>query len=174
MTGTRTPRPGDFGLTRVNGAVGIGIRVGQWLNGDGFRDYEHAFMVVDRGMVVEAEPGGARLTSLSEYLSGGRSGDTVFSSWPLNSLQRVSLCTAARAMVGTPYSALDYFAIAAHRFHLWAPGLKSYVSTSKHVICSQLVDTVYRSCGIELFHDDRWPGYVSPASLLQALTGPVG
>jgi hypothetical protein len=33
------------------------------------------------------------------------------------------------------------------------------------MICSQLVDYCYRQNGVELFHDGRWPGYVTPGCL---------
>lgn len=164
-----TPRPGDFGLVGVNGTAGRLIRVGQWLNGDGFRDYEHAFLVLDDNELVEAEPGGARLRSLDDYAAAG----VVYSSWPLDDPQRAAIVAAGRDMLGTPYSALDYLAIALHRFHIPAPGLRSYIATSHHTICSQLVDACYMFAGVQLFADGRWPGWVTPASLLQALGGPV-
>lgn len=163
-----TPQPGDFGLTHVRGESGRLIRLGQWLNGDGFADYEHAFIVVNNDTVVEAEPGGARLAPLSEYDPTG----VVFSSWNLTDGERARIVAAAMFKVGTPYSALDYFALAARRFHLPLPGLRRYVQSSGHEICSQLVDDVYRTAGVPLFTDGRWPGYVTPAALAQVLTGP--
>jgi hypothetical protein len=72
-------------------------------------------------------------------------------------------------MVGTPYSFLDYVAIAAHRFHLPIPGLKRFIASTRHEICSALVDEVYRRAGFALFSDARWPGYVVPAALWEAL-----
>ncbi len=44
-----------------------------------------------------------------------------------------------------------------------------YVASSKHMICSQLVDFVYMQSGIHLFNDGRWPGYVTPADLASLL-----
>src|SRR2546426_23017 len=62
------PQPGDFGLCSIAGPVGTLIRVGQWLVGEGFREYEHAFIVTEAeppehpGMVgaIAAFPGGAK------------------------------------------------------------------------------------------------------------------
>jgi uncharacterized protein YycO len=165
-----TPQPGDFGLTRIPGAAGLAIRLGQYLAGAGFEDYEHAFIVIDNDQIVEAEPGGARVSPLSEYPA-----DTIeFSHWTLTDQQRSDIVTHARSMVGTPYSAFDYFAIAAHRLHLPMPGLKRYIGTSTHAICSQLVDLCYQAAGLQMFADGRWPGYVMPASLEKVLAGPLG
>ena len=61
------PDRGDIGLVAIEGGAGQLIRIGQWLNGDGYRDYEHAFVYVGDGEIVEAQPGGARLAQLSEY-----------------------------------------------------------------------------------------------------------
>jgi cell wall-associated NlpC family hydrolase len=165
-----TPRPGDFGLTRINGYAGGLIRVGQWLNGNGFSEFEHAFIVLPDGKIIEAEPGGARIADLSEY-------DTVpttFSHWNLTDVQRSDIGNRARQLEGIPYSALDYLALAAHRLHIPTPGLRGYIATSGHLICSQLVDECYARAGVHLFTDDRWPGYVTPGALRQVLTGPLG
>ena len=70
------------------------------------------------------------------------------------------------------YSAADYFAIAAYRFKvgILVPGLKAYVGSSKHMICSQLVDQCYQYAGVQLFDDKRWPGYVTPGDLADLLS----
>jgi hypothetical protein len=160
------PRPGDFGLTRITGYVGTLIRIGQWLNGDGWRDYQHAFIVVGDTRVIEAQPGGARYNSLSAYP------DAAYSSWPLTAEQRARIVWTAVDMKGTPYSALDYFALALRRFHIPAPWLRRYIESSKHDICSQLVDACYQAAGVQLFTDGRWNGYVTPLALDQVLEGP--
>ena len=87
--------------------------------------------------------------------------------------QRAASVQAAEHYLGTPYSAADYFAIAAHHLHL--PGsflLKDYVASTRHMICSQLVDQCCLDAGAHLFSDGRWPGYVVPADLANLiLTG---
>lgn len=154
------PQPGDFGLTQISGNVGKLIRVGQWLNGNGFANYEHAFVYIGGGLIVEAEPGGARVRPVTEYK------DIYWSTghFDLTGAERNTIITYAEHYVGTPYSFLDYFSIAAHRLHLWTPGLKHYIGTSKHMICSQLVSQCYDDAGIKLY-DGEWPGYITPEGL---------
>lgn len=160
------PQPGDFGVVHMGGDSGKWIHIGEIVNGDGFADYEHAFVYVGGSMIVEAEPGGARLTQV-HYSNILWSTDYI----RLDLEQRRNIVEAAHGYVGTPYSAADYFAIAAKRLGLGplVPGLKAYVASSKHMICSQLVDQCYADAGVHLFKDGRWPGYVTPAALADIL-----
>ncbi|WTJ79432.1 hypothetical protein OG335_20590 [Kitasatospora sp. NBC_01539] len=152
----------------MDGRVGRLIRIGQWLNGDGFADYEHAFIYVGDGQLVEAQPGGAELRPVSVY--DGHPALWSTGRYTLTDGQRAALVTAARGYVGVPYSVADYFALAAHRFRLpFSPLLKGYVADSRHMICSQLVDQCYLDAGVHLFSDGRWPGYVTPADLWSLL-----
>lgn len=164
------PQPGDVGLVRMPGVVGKAIRFGQWLNGDGFANYEHAFVVVgtyvrgsdypgDGLKVIEAMPGGALLSPLSKF----NGLEPVFLRCPDE--HRGSVAAAALALEGVPYSVADYLAIAAHRFHIRTPLLKRFIRTSKHLICSQLADHAAEEGGWHLFADGRWEGDVTPADL---------
>ncbi|MFI7102344.1 hypothetical protein ACIBK8_23660 [Streptomyces sp. NPDC050161] len=161
------PQPGDIGLTQIPGTAGRLIRIGQWLNGNGFADYQHAFLVLPDGQLLEAEPGGARIARLDSYADA----DVLYVSPPEYSPQhRADVCAAALKYVGVPYSFLDYLAIATHRIHLNVPGLRRYVAATGHMICSQLVDQCYQDAGMHLFDDGRWPGYVTPLALHELLT----
>jgi hypothetical protein len=153
------PSPGDIGLVRISGSVGAGIRFGQWLDGDGFEDFEHAFGVVGDGQIVEAEVGGARLAGLEEYAGL----PVVWLRCPVPLQGPVA--AAYRELLGRPYSFADYAALAAHRLRVPVPGLRGYIQDTGHVICSQLVDEGARRGGWTLFDDGRWPGYVTPGSL---------
>jgi len=159
MTTVVTPGPGWIGLVRIHGAAGIGIRAAQWLNGDGYADFEHAFGMVDAETLIEAEPGGSRLRPLSQY--GGES--IMWLRCPGHLAQAVA--AQFRGMVGIPYSFLDYDALALHRLHIPAPGLRAYIRDSGHAICSQLVDEGARRGGWQLFDDQRWEGYCTPGAL---------
>jgi hypothetical protein len=160
------PVPGDVGLTRIRGPIGKFIEVGQWINGNGFKDYEHAFLVLPDEQLIEAEPGGARIAPLAQYEQC-----KVVYACPatLTDDQREVICAAAHRYVGVPYSFADYLAIAVHRFHIRVPRLRRYVATSRHMICSQLVDRIYLDAGVRLFTDNRWPGYVTPLALYELL-----
>jgi cell wall-associated NlpC family hydrolase len=160
---TAQPQPGDFAVTSISGNVGFLISLAEWANGSRFGHWDHAFVYVGDGQLVEAEPGGARLAGLDEYQ--GRPVLWSTGRVALTDEQRQAIVGAARSFIGTPYSAADYFAIAAHRFHLPVPWLRRYVASSKHLICSALVDKCYQAAGVQLFRDGRWNGYVTPADL---------
>jgi len=157
------PLPGDFAVIHMPGDVGRLIRVGQWLNGDGYENYEHAFIYVGDGQLVEAQPGGARLAELTEYADGRPLWST--GRIALTEQQRDALVAAAHRYLGVPYSFLDYGSIALARLHLRPPIIKRYVADTHHMICSQLVDQCYQDAGVHLFHDGRIPGDVTPGDL---------
>jgi hypothetical protein len=168
-------QPGDFAVVHVTGSTGKLIHLGEILNGDGFADYEHAIMYVGgaQDLIIEAEPGGARVLPCHyDAASVLWSSDS-----PLLALtdgQREMTATLADKYKGTPYSALDYFALAAHRLHIWAPGLKGRIASSGHMICSQLVDQLRLDMNNHLFIDGRWPGYVTPADLANLISSSSG
>lgn len=163
---------GDIGLVRIPGAGGFLIRVGQWLNGDGFADYEHAFVMVQGaslvegttrllqgGVLVEAEPQGARLADFTRSYGGG---NVVWLRCPDE--HRESVAEAARALVGTPYGFADYLALALRRIHLPVPGLRAYIRSTRSLICSQLCVQAAREGGWMLLGAE-FDGYVTPGAL---------
>jgi hypothetical protein len=154
------PQPGDFGLVSIPGGVGFLIRLGQWLNGNGFKNYEHAFVYMYNGKILEAMPGGALVSDASKYAS------VRVSTVPLTVEQRKDIVDYAATLKDVPYSFLDYVAIALHRFHIPVPGLRKYIAGTGHLICSQLVDKCYQGAKVDLFKDERWNGYVTPAALI--------
>lgn len=156
------PRPGDIGITKISGWGGRMIRFGQWLNGDGYEDYEHAFVVesIDpvtmQPVIVEAMPGGAQ--HVENWHTEVR--------WLVCPEEcRAGVAQAALDSVGVPYSWLDYGSIALHRFHIPTPMLKRYIKSSGHMICSQLADHAALKGGWHLFDDGRWEGDVTPGDL---------
>lgn len=154
------PQPGDFGLTQISGQVGKLIRFGQWLNGDGFHDYEHAFIYIGpEGQIVEAEPGGARIGDYHGYAN------VVWSTGYIDfdGATRDKIVAAAISYIGTPYSFADYFALAALRLNVPHILLDKYVKSSKHMICSQLVAKCDDDAGAPLF--DCFTGDVTPGDL---------
>jgi len=175
-------KPGDYGLIAIPGRGGRLIRLGQFLIGDGYKDYQHAFVYVGEGMVIEAASSGAvkrpfhydpeavLWSSETLYQDVGLGNDLI--PIELTDLDRSAICQAAEGYIGVPYSWLDYLAIAAHRFHLSrSEALQKIVASTRRMICSQLVDQCFVDAGVHLFDDHRWPGYVTPGDLTQLLYG---
>lgn len=156
------PAPGTIGLTQISGDVGKAIRVGQFLNGEGFSDWEHAFVVLPGGLILEAEPGGARIVPL--HYSNVYWCEGIFKLLPPTT-NATEISHVAESMRDIPYSFLDYAALATHRLHIPAPYLRTYISSTGHMICSQLADEFCLRLGAHVFTDKRWPGDVTPASL---------
>jgi len=144
---------------RIAGITGKLISIGQRFIGSGSR-YTHAFVYVGSGMVVQGEPGGAKLTTLTRALNGR---EVVYSKIFLAEPERTEVIQAALNLVGTPYSFLDYLAIGASRL-LHIKALERYVGSTGHMICSQLVDECYSRAGIHLF-PYRIPGDITPGDL---------
>lgn len=166
--------PGDYACRNMGGTPGKLISVGEWLNGNGFSIYDHAEVYVglaDKagpyGYTMGAYPGGAHLVALQEcqVAEPGKYG-FLWSSGKilLTDAERTAIVSCAMACKGIPYSALDYFALAAHRLHIPVPGLRDYIKDTRHLICSELVDFCYMTAGVHLFHN-VWQGYVTPAML---------
>lgn len=169
---TNAPSVGAIGLSKISGNVGKLIRLAQWANGDGWDAYQHAMICVQvdntgRALVVQAEPG-PHGANLQWY---GPDDGVKWSQFPLSRLERRKIAKVARGYVGTRYSWLDYGALALHRFRIPVPYLRTYIQGTGSMICSQLCDRVYQDCGIHLFTDKRWDGYVVPAMLDQRLFG---
>lgn len=166
---TTLPQPGMIGLTQISGNVGKLIKLGQWMNGEGFENWEHAFVLLPGNQILEAEPGGARIVPLhyeDVYWCTGI--------WKLVSPKLIALPTfdmilnnTAEALKGIPYSFLDYAALTAHRLRIPVPGLQHFIQTSHHEICSQMCDDFYWRLSTQIFTDNRWPGDVTPASLFK-------
>lgn len=158
------PQPGDFGLSTIGGALGRFVSFSQLVVGDPSR-YQHAFIVLDDKTVVEAQPGGARITPLDRWLANAGRKPLAFSEADLTEGQRAALVAAARELVGTPYSFLDYLSLALLARGCRPKWILRRVRSSGHLICSQLVDTVYNRTGLPLFSDGRFSGDVTPGDL---------
>jgi hypothetical protein len=167
------PQPGDFCCVPISGAAGFGIEVGQWLDGDKFQPYDHAMIYVGGGSpedapygwTVSAYPDGKGLHPLPcppQELPGSLWSSGIIA---LTAAQRQAVCAWASAHEDVAYSFADYGALVLHMLHVPAPGLRAFIADSAHMICSQYVDTGYAACGVHLFTDGRWPGYVKPGDL---------
>jgi hypothetical protein len=161
-----TPQPGDIGLTRIGGLTGILVGLGQFIIRDASR-YTHVFVVLDSGELIEAMPGGAKIEPLSKYAGVTKHGNqkAVYLDLELTTEQRIRIVDEARRLAGTPYSFLDYIALALERFGFKWTRLEKYVADTGHMICSQLADEAYRRAEINLFTDGRQPQKVTPGDL---------
>jgi hypothetical protein len=158
-----TPRPGDFAVVDTLTRTSRLIQLGAALSRGGFTMFDHAVIcsrVRRDGTVhiVEATPHGAE-----ENVWHYDDHDHLWSTGLVKTSTKAG--KAALAYVGTSYSWRDYAAIAARASHLWAPGLRHYVASRKHLVSSQLVDRAELDAGVHLFADRRWPGYVRPSDL---------
>lgn len=157
-----TYMPGDIGLVPISGNVGVLIRIGQWLNGDGFTNFQHAFLYLGNGLIIQAEPGGAKIVPLSAW-----SGSSIY--WCENlskgftAADRSKIVAAAKKLEGTPYSFADYLALFAKRLHIPSDALNQFVKDSGHLICSQLCAASYDQGGKPLYK--TWTGWVTPLDL---------
>jgi hypothetical protein len=191
-------RPGDFAAVPMRGAPGFGVALGELADGArGWTGYRHVlgyagyhrripaawdprWIASPAGTrsaaghyVFEAMPGGARFRLLD-----GRPEAIPGALWSagrikVSDTQRSLICAQMPVLQGTPYSAADYFALAAHRLRLARTSgrIQRYVASTGHMICSQLWDAMYAQAGVELFTDKRWPGYVDPYDMACLILG---
>lgn len=83
--------------------------------------------------------------------------------------QAFLVARAARSYVGTPYSFLDYLAIAGVHLGIKNGPIRRRVTSSKHMICSQLADQALTDAGYHVFDDGRLPQDVTPGALFTRL-----
>ncbi len=161
------PQPADFILVHIPGDAGRLIQVLQALNGT-FTDYEHVALNIGQGAVIEMANGGIQLARLDKY-------DNVPHRWStglipgLTDQERFDIVEAGQRYLAQHigYSWEDYGALAARRLHIPAPGLRRYIESTGHMICSQLIAATYRDGGHPLY--PYWTGYTTPGDLNQLL-----
>lgn len=155
----KTPKAGDIGLTRIGGVLGFFVMIGQALAQDASR-YTHAFIVIDENTVIAAQPGGARRDALAPLKN-----KAIYMPLELTDDQRQTIVREAIALEGTPYSYLDYLAIALLRFGFKPKWLRKYIKDKGHLICSQMADLVLQKAAVHLFNDGRESMDVTPGDL---------
>lgn len=148
------PQVGAWAVVRTKGLIGWCIRKVTR------SEYNHAFVYVGYGKIVEAQPQGAILSDLSVYDGYPQVWSTVFDPADGN---RVAL--AALGLLGTRYGFLDIVSIGLLQYGIKPRLLRWRVERQDRLICSQLVDTAEHLTGVELFSDARWAGDVTPGDL---------
>ena len=128
--------------------------------------YNHAFVYIGRGEIVEATARGAVVSPASKYPSAVWNDEE-----PLTDEQRHQVRIAASYCVGAKYGFLDVVALALAGWGMRAHWLERRLSRTDRLICSQLVDVCYRKAGVALFDDDdRLPQNVTPGDLAERIT----
>lgn len=165
------PPAGSIGLVKANGLEGKAIETAEWLadkiDHKTFDNYEHAFVLMDDrpgfpdplavAQVVEAEPGGVRMSFLNEY-----HGREVL--WiPCPPQYSAAMQFAAVSYLRVPYSFADYPVIAAHDLGIDPLHFgQDVVDHTGHVICSMLAIACAQKAGWPLVPADQWAGYFTP------------
>jgi hypothetical protein len=162
-------QPGDYAVIDTQSPASPYIDIMERLSGGGASSiWNHAVIctrVVTNPltgtrtvMIMEAEPGGAVERPWHYQANPHKWSTGILPPCP-------QAGEAALLYDGTPYSFLDYATIAAHAWHIPAPGLRAYVASTRSMICSQLADQSRLDGGSHLFDDGRWPGFVRPCDL---------
>lgn len=149
-----SPQSGDYMVVKTGGWVAWVIRRLT------HSPVNHAAVNIGDGMIVEAQPGGAKISSAGNYSKA------IWSHLDLDPECRRQIANAALGFVGTPYSTWDIAALAVacvtkKRTPHW---IAKRLSRPDRLICSQLVDEAYRRAGVQLFKD-RLPSEVTPGDL---------
>ena len=154
-----TPRPGDYGVVKTNGFFGKLIRLGTMSR------WNHCFIYIGDNKLVEANPRGVAISSLSKY---------PLIAWNqhegLTREQREKISSYARSLVGKGYS---FITIALLVFRIL--GLKTlsnmnfFINLGKKdgFICSELVAESYSKSGMPLLNKDN--SLIVPGDLAERL-----
>lgn len=181
---TITPRdlqPGDIGFGPIGGIVGLFVGLGQLFLGDEAR-FRHAFVVtrgpifkagimVEPPLIVEAMPGGARRTTVSDRWNESH---VFIRLTGVHEQMREDIAHHAIQMIGTPYGFSDYLALFLKRLGFSTPRLDRWISRTCvgypcRAICSQLVDFAVSRAGVKVFDDGRLSQDVTPGALFYRL-----
>jgi len=159
MTKAYEPKPGDYGCVKTNGLMGKLIRLGT------LSRWNHAFIYIGQGKIIEANPRGVEISLISKY---------PHIAWnrheKINDIQREGIIWKAHQIIGKPYG---FFLIIDLTLRIL--GLKilantklmKYLSTKNGYICSELVAECYSHVQHPLFEK---PDYlVTPGDLAERL-----
>lgn len=157
-------QPGDIGFTRIGGALGKWISLGQAITGDANR-FTHVFVVLDNEQIAEAMPSGARIQPFDrEYKT-----EVAYVKVGLTNEQRTTLVEHLRGRLARPggikYSFFDYVALALAHFGIRRKKLRDYIARSDRQICSQMADYELANVSYHVFCDGRLPQDVTPGAL---------
>ena len=152
------PRRGDYGVVKTNGIIGRLIRLGTTSR------WNHAFIYMGDGMIVEANPTGVALSPASKYpkIAWNQHED-------LSKSQREAIAVKALDQVGKAYDFIDILSLFLRIFGLKLPIYKLFKMLSKRQswFCSELVSACYREADMKLLpHPDY---LITPGDLAERL-----
>jgi hypothetical protein len=97
--------------------------------------YDHAFIYIGNGKIIEAQPQGAVISDLSKYKSDA----IIWSNDKLPPATQLKIINLAYSKVGTPYGFLDIIYLALAIVGIKNKWLLARVEREDRLICSQLV-----------------------------------
>jgi hypothetical protein len=154
-----TPLTGGYACVDTSGQWGLAVRF--------FTRsiYDHCFIIINAelGVILEADPGGARLSVLDRY-KGCKiacSTDVIPAASPR------SLILAAKKFVGIPYGFLDIAYLGLELNGIKPKWLLHEVLRTDQMICSQLVAQFGADSGVDWRCGQADPQFVTPGMLAQ-------
>lgn len=155
-----TPPPGSYGCVRTGGFYAWLIRVGTRSH------FNHAFVVMEDGRIIEADPGGARWARLSDYGTDSM----VFNTLDVTTEdQRRRIMDKAVALLGTPYGWTDIVRLSLRCLGLNWSWLTKRADEEKAMICSQLVAACGQAGGQAWLCGRSFPAEVTPGDLARRI-----
>lgn len=153
------PLVGSYGVTATRGFVGWAIRLFT------FSRVNHAFVVGPNGLIVEAQPGGARVGHIDQYPSARFNiHDEIDDATRWKIWQTALGFTTANQGRGIGYGWIDDAALFLRFFRIWIPAINRRIAREDRLQCAQLVTLAYERSGVTLF-DNEQPMAVDPGDL---------
>jgi uncharacterized protein YycO len=151
------PREGDYGVVRSTGWAARLIQVGT------VSRWNHAFIYIGDGKIVEANPTGIAISPVSKYSN---------IAWnqheELTDAQRQKIVKRAKAFVGSKYGFRAILVIALKILGLKViPTLRRAAENENSVICSQLVAWSYSVAKKKI--SDKPHAFTTPGDLAERL-----
>lgn len=153
--------PGQYGCVRTKGFYAWLIRVGTRSH------YNHAFIVMDGGQVIQADPQGAAWGQLSDYEHDA----VVFSTDALSPEQRAAVMNKAVVLLGTPYGWTDIARLALRCLGLQWRWLTQAADNERAMICSQLVAACGQAANVDWLCGRESAAAVTPGDLAHRIRG---
>jgi len=154
---TYNPRPGDYGVVKTGGLFGKLIRLGT------ISRWNHAFIYIGDGEIVEANPRGVAISPVAKYAQ---------IAWnmheELSDDQRAKIVAHAKSTVGRPYNfaIIVMLAFRAIGVKIFPKRFINYLAKHNGYICSENVAECYAVADNEICVE---PDLCNPGDLAERL-----